>query len=84
MKPIPGAGKQIACAFGLAFTVSVAVLLAALAVWGMDMTEGQGRVVGTVASLAGIGGAIAGLRLASRGDSAKQPTDLDGQAGAGI
>jgi hypothetical protein len=61
--------KLAACACGVAIAASLAVLLVAGSLLGFrlaDWTELHGRIVGAVATIAAIGGAVAGLHFAVR------------------
>jgi hypothetical protein len=62
-------GKAFAYAFSAAIIASCGVLLAGACVFGFEFArweEWEGRVVGAVATTAGVGGAIVGLLLALR------------------
>ncbi|MHB9030359.1 MAG: hypothetical protein ACYC9O_16460 [Candidatus Latescibacterota bacterium] len=59
--------KPIGYSFGTAVVVSFIVLFLGMLVFGMQLnewTEWQGRIIGAAATIAGIAGAVAGLRLA--------------------
>jgi uncharacterized membrane protein YfcA len=61
--------KRATCACGVAIAASLAVLLVAASLLGFrlaDWTESDGRIVGIVATVAAIAGAVAGLHVASR------------------
>jgi hypothetical protein len=62
-------GKPIGYAVGAAFAASIVVLLAGMLLFGFDLgqwAEWEGRAVGVVGTIAGVAGAVIGLRLANR------------------
>jgi hypothetical protein len=64
--------KAMGYAFGASLVASFAALLAGACVFGFELaqwTEWEGRVVGIIATISGIGGAIIGLSLAVPGDA---------------
>jgi hypothetical protein len=64
--------KAYAYAFSAAIIASCGVLLAGACVFGFELArweEWEGRVVGFVATAAGVAGAIVGLSLALRGQA---------------
>lgn len=56
--------KIMGCAFGASVAASSTVLLVGICIHGSQLaawTEWQGRIVGLVATIAGVGGALIGL-----------------------
>ena len=67
----PAAGKAIGYTFGGAVAASLAVLIVGMLVFGSDLTqwaEWEGRAMGVAGTIAGVAGAVIGLRLATRSD----------------
>ena len=59
-------GKVIACSFGAAVVASMSVLFVGACVFGFrfaEWTEWEGRWVGIVGTVAGVAGAVVGLKL---------------------
>jgi hypothetical protein len=59
--------KAMGCSFGTAIVASFAVLLIGALLLGFNVaewTEGEGRTIGAVSAVAGVVGAVAGLKLA--------------------
>jgi len=72
--------KAIEYAFGASFVVSFGVLLVGACVFGFQFTqwaEWEGRLVGVLAMIGGVAGAVVGLRMASR---ARRPEQYNGAA----
>jgi hypothetical protein len=64
-------GKAIGYAFGASVVASFATLLVGACLFGFqfaDWTEWEGGLLGLVGTIAGIGGAVVGLRLAACGE----------------
>lgn len=60
-------GKVIACSFGAAVVASVSVVFVGACVFGFrfaEWTEWEGRWVGFVGTVAGVAGAVVGLKFA--------------------
>jgi len=70
--------KTIEYAFGASIVASFGVLLVGACVFGFQFsqwTEWEGRLVGVVAMIGGVAGAIVGLRMASRAKPREQYHD---------
>ena len=64
-------GKAIGYAFGVSVAASFAALLVGACMFGFQLAhwaEWQGGLLGAVGTIAGIAGAVIGLRMASRAD----------------
>lgn len=58
--------KPIGYSFGAGAAASLAVLLIGMCVFGVQFSEWEGRFVGAVGTIAGIAGAVVGLRLSRK------------------
>jgi len=64
-------GKAIGYAFGVSVAASLAVLLVGACMFGFQLArwaEWQGGLLGAVGTIAGVAGAVIGLRMASRAE----------------
>jgi hypothetical protein len=62
-------GKVIACSFGAAVVASMSVLFVGACVFGFrfaEWAEWEGRLVGLAGTVAGVAGAVVGLKIALR------------------
>jgi hypothetical protein len=67
----PAAGKAVGYTVGGAAAASLVVLFVAMLALGADLTqwaEWEGRLVGVAGTIAGVTGAVVGLRFAMRKD----------------
>jgi hypothetical protein len=63
--------KAIGYAFGASVAGSLGVLLVGMCVFGFQLVEWaewQGRIVGLVATIAGVAGAVIGVKIALRAE----------------
>jgi hypothetical protein len=56
--------RVVGYSFGCAAAASLLVPLFGIALFGFQLTENQGRFLGAIATLAGIAGAILGMKAA--------------------
>jgi hypothetical protein len=71
-----GVLKAIGYAAGVSVAASLGVLLAGACVFGFQLAqwaEWQGRLVGVVGMIAGVAGAVVGLRMALRAERKATP-----------